>query len=226
MLIENEFPVSAPIDDLWAYLLDVEKIAPCMPGAELTEVIDDRNWKGRMKMKFGPVAMAFVGTVSMVERDDDEHRVALKAQGVESRGKGAASAKVTTWLEPGDDATTVRMQADITLQGLVAQVSRGMLPDISARLTQQFADCLQSSMMSAQSGSPAVGAPTGADRLGRPSASDVGDATPAPAQTRARAPAPEASISKPVGGLSLGLWAVFRAIARGIGRLFGRTYDD
>ena len=64
MLIENEFTVSTPPEVLWATLLDVEKIAPCMPGAELTEVIDDRNWKGRMKMKFGPVAMAFVGTVS------------------------------------------------------------------------------------------------------------------------------------------------------------------
>lgn len=191
MLIENEFSVAAPIDHLWAYLLDVEKIAPCMPGAELTEVIDENNWKGRMKMKFGPVAMVFAGTVTMVERDDDAHRVVLRAQGTESKGKGAASAHVTSWLEPGEGngrsngaATTVRMQADITLQGFVAQMSRGMLPDISARLTQQFADCLQSNMAAAEGASP-----------------------------------------RPVGGLSLGFWALIRAIGRGIGRLFGKRYD-
>ena len=64
MLIENEFRVPAPADDLWTFLLDVERIAPCMPGAELTDVVDERTWKGRMKMKFGPVAMAFAGTVT------------------------------------------------------------------------------------------------------------------------------------------------------------------
>lgn len=140
MLIENQFEVPAPVDGLWAHLLDVERVAPCMPGAELTETVDDRTWKGKVLMKFGPVSLSFAGTVSMEERDDDAHRVVLKAKGMEQKGKGAASANVTSWLEPGDGVTTVKMQADITLSGFVAQISRGMLPDISARLTQQFAD--------------------------------------------------------------------------------------
>jgi carbon monoxide dehydrogenase subunit G len=129
--------VVAPVDLLWSYLLDVEKIAPCMPGAELTEVVDDRNWKGKLNAKFGPVSLSFAGTVVMQERDDAAHRVSLAAKGMEQKGKGAANAKVTSWLEPGssDDTTTVKMQADITLTGAAAQLSRGLLPEISKKLT-------------------------------------------------------------------------------------------
>ena len=108
MLMENEFTVAAPIDFLWNYLLDVEKIAPCMPGAELTEVVDDKNWKGKLNAKFGPVSMSFAGTVTIESRDDAAHRVVLSAKGMEQKGKGAANAKVTSWLEPGpsDGVTT------------------------------------------------------------------------------------------------------------------------
>jgi uncharacterized protein len=148
VLIENEFRVPATPDESWAYLLDVERIAPCMPGAELTEVVDDRTWRGRMRMKLGPVAMTFSGTVTVKERDDEEHRIVLHAQGMESKGKGAANATVTSWLEPGEGETIVKMQADVTLSGFVAQVSRGLLPDVSSKLTQQFADCLQAGMSS------------------------------------------------------------------------------
>ena len=159
MQIENEFTVTAPADALWAYLLDVEKVAPCMPGAELTDTIDDRNWKGTVHAKFGPVSMSFAGTVTMEERDDTAHRVVLKAKGMEQKGKGAANASVTSWLEPTDDqaTTTVKMQADITLTGAAAQMSRGLLPEISKKLTQQFADCLQAGM-AAEAVAPAAGA--------------------------------------------------------------------
>ncbi len=152
MLIENEFTVAAPIEFLWNYLLDVEKIAPCMPGAELTEVVDDHNWKGKLNAKFGPVSMSFAGTVTIESRDDAAHRVVLSAKGMEQKGKGAANAKVTSWLEPGpgDGVTTVKMEADITLTGAAAQLSRGLLPEISKKLTQTFADCLQESMAAEQ----------------------------------------------------------------------------
>ncbi|HEX7248524.1 MAG TPA: SRPBCC family protein, partial [Actinomycetota bacterium] len=147
MLIENEFTVSTPIDELWAYLLDVERIAPCMPGAELTETVDDHTWKGKVSMKFGPVALAFAGTVEMTERDDTAHRAVLKAKGMEAKGKGAANAAVTSWLEPAADGrTTVKMTADITLTGAAAQLSRGLMPEISKKLTQQFADCLETTI--------------------------------------------------------------------------------
>ena len=97
MLIENAFTVARPVDEVWNYLLDVEKIAPCLPGAELTETIDDHTWKGKVNMKLGPVSMSFAGTVEMAERDDASHRVVLRARGTEQKGKGAADAKVTSW---------------------------------------------------------------------------------------------------------------------------------
>jgi carbon monoxide dehydrogenase subunit G len=195
MRIENEFTVAAPADALWAYLLDVEKIAPCMPGAELTDTIDDRNWKGIVHATFGPVSLSFAGTVSMEERDDAAHRVVLKAKGMEQKGKGAANASVTSWLEPAADpgSTTVKMQADITLAGAAAQMSRGLLPEISKKLTQQFADCLQTGM--------ALEATV-----------DGTEATEA-----SRAPV----AAKSVGGIGLGLAALWATIVGFFRRLFG-----
>jgi carbon monoxide dehydrogenase subunit G len=212
MLIENEFTVSTPPEVLWATLLDVEKIAPCMPGAELTEVVDDTNWKGKLNAKFGPVSMSFAGSVTMESRDDEAHRVVLKAKGMEAKGKGAANATVTSWLEAGDgDQTTVKMQADITLTGAAAQLSRGLLPEISKHLTQQFADCLQETM--AAEGAPAAapaaeGAPVVPGEA--PAASPA--ATPAAAKPAA---------AKPVGGIKLGFIAIWALIKNVFRKLFG-----
>ena len=205
MLIQNEFTVAAPIDFLWSYLLDVEKIAPCMPGAELTEIVDDHNWKGRLNAKFGPVSMSFAGTVTIESRDDTAHRVVLSAKGMEQKGKGAANAKVTSWLEPGptDGVTTVKMEADITLTGAAAQLSRGLLPEISKKLTQNFADCLQESMAAEQTtreGDAAAAATAGAGAAAAP-ASPV--------------------VAKPVGGIGLGIAAIWSIIANFFRKLFG-----
>ena len=205
MLIENGFTVAASPDVVWAYVLDVEKVAPCMPGAELTETVDDHNWKGKVLMAFGPVKMSFAGTVTLDEIDEVERRVRLHAKGTETRGKGAATAKVTSWLEPTDDGgTAVSMQADITLTGAAAQLSRGLLPEISKKLTQQFADCLQANLMAQ---TPPV---------------ETSEGTPvAPVPTPAPAAAPAPVTAKPVGGLRLGLTALGSAIAGFFKRLFG-----
>jgi len=205
MLIQNEFTVAAPIDFLWSYLLDVEKIAPCMPGAELTEIVDDHNWKGKLNAKFGPVSMSFAGTVTIESRDGTAHRVVLSAKGMEQKGKGAANAKVTSWLEPGptDGVTTVKMEADIALTGAAAQLSRGLLPEISKKLTQNFADCLQESMAAEQTtreGDAAAAATAGAGAAAAP-ASPV--------------------VAKPVGGIGLGIAAIWSIIANFFRKLFG-----
>jgi hypothetical protein len=130
----------------------------------------------------------------MEERDDAAHRVVLRAKGMEQKGKGAADASVTSWLEPGpsDGETTVHMQADITLSGAAAQMSRGLLPEISKKLTQQFADCLQATMAAAA----------------------------APESAGAAAAPPVAA--KPVGGIGLGLSALWASIAGFFRRLLGR----
>jgi uncharacterized protein len=192
MQIDNEFTVAAPIDRVWAYLLDVERVAPCMPGAELTEVVDDHTWKGKTSVKVGPVALSFAGTVVMQERDDAGHRVVLKAQGMEQRGKGAASASVVSQLVEVAGGTKVTMQADLTISGAVAQYGRGMIQDISQRLTGEFAACLERNITAEAASSP------GSAELAAP-----------------------AAVARPVKGFRLGLWAAWRAVARFFRRLFG-----
>jgi carbon monoxide dehydrogenase subunit G len=206
MLIEDSFTVRTPVDRLWSFIQDVERIAPCMPGAELTEIIDDRTWKGKVHVKFGPVQMAFSGTVVMEERDDVAHRAKLSAKGTEQRGKGVANAKVESWLEPAaDEGTTVHIRSDITITGAAAQMSRGLLPEISKLLTKQFADCLESKLN--EENSPAAPVANGPDST----ETGAGDAEPPPKS------APEA-----VGGFGLGLRAMWATIARFLSRLFGR----
>jgi carbon monoxide dehydrogenase subunit G len=204
MQIENEFTVAQPVEPLWAYLLDVEKIAPCMPGAELTEHVDDTTWKGKVNVAFGPVKLSFAGTVELRERDDTAHRVTLAAKGMEAKGKGAATANVTSWLEPVDASSTmVHMQADITLTGAAAQLSRGLLPEISKQMTQRFADCLQDSM----------GAPTSPDAPG---------ATVPDTDTAGAPAAPASPPAQHVGGIGLGLKAIWSIVAGWFRKLFGR----
>ena len=200
MEIENEFDVPAPIDHVWTYLLDVERVAPCMPGAELTEVVDDHTWKGKVNMKLGPVSLAFAGTVTMQERDDQARRIVLAAKGMEQKGKGAANASVTSWLEQGDGVTNVKMRADIHLTGTVAQLSRGLLPEVSRKLTQQFADCLLQSM--------------GAAEVRATESADLAAAVAAPVEATAR--------PKPIGGIRLGLAAIWTSIKGFFRRLFGK----
>jgi carbon monoxide dehydrogenase subunit G len=210
VLIENEFRATAPVEELWAFLLDVERIAPCMPGAELTEVVDDRTWKGRVSMKFGPVAMVFAGTVALQDRDDAAHRVVLSAKGMEQKGKGAANASVTSWLEPaGDGASVVRMRADISLTGAAAQLSRGLMPEVSRKLTQQFADCLEQTL--AASNIPAA---AGLNEGAAPAMPAEAASPPSPAAE----PPPAA---KPVGGIGLGLSAIWSIVRNFFRRLFG-----
>jgi carbon monoxide dehydrogenase subunit G len=202
VLIEDSFTVRTPVDRMWAVLQDVEQIAPCLPGAELTEAVDEKTWKGKVHVKFGPVQMAFSGTVVVDERDDVAHRAKLSAKGTEQRGKGAATAKVESWLEPaGDAGTTVHIKSDITITGAAAQLSRGLLPEVSKLLTKQFAECLEAKLQA-----------------------DTPPEAAASAATEAAEPTPKASPAPPkaVGGFGLGLRALWATIKRFFARLFGR----
>ena len=192
MQIENEFTVPAPIDEVWLHLLDVERVAPCMPGAELTESVDESTWKGKVNMRLGPVSLSFAGVVTMEDRDDAGHRVVLRAKGMEQKGKGAANASVTSWLETGENETTVKMVADVQLTGSVAQLSRGLLPEVSRKLTREFAECLRTSMLAGQT-----------ERA--TSATETAAPAPNPAT-------PVAEKAKPIRGLNLGLSAIWAKI--------------
>jgi uncharacterized protein len=206
VLIEDQFEVRAPVDQVWEYLLDVERVAPCMPGAELTEVVDDRTWKGRVNVKLGPVAMAFAGTVVLQARDDQAHRLELRADGREQRGKGAASATATASLQALEGGTRVELRTDLTITGAAAQYGRGMLGDISKRLTRDFARCLEENIGAAAS--------TAGESVADVSVGDVSVGT----KTGTEEEAPV----RPVQGLRLAAWAVWQAIVRFFRRLFSR----
>ena len=135
----NEFTVNRPIDEAWKILTDVERIAPCMPGATLEEIEGD-VFRGVVKVKLGAISTAFKGQASFVERDDDSHRAVLKGEGRDTTGKGNASALITARLEPVTDASTkCNVETDLHITGKVAQFGRGIMGDVSKKLMNQFA---------------------------------------------------------------------------------------
>ena len=135
----NEFTVNRPIDETWKVLTDVERIAPCMPGATLEEIEGD-VFRGVVKVKLGAISTAFKGQASFVERDDENHRAVLKGEGRDTTGKGNASALITARAEAIDDKTAkVFVETDLHITGKVAQFGRGIMGDVSKKLLNQFA---------------------------------------------------------------------------------------
>lgn len=140
--LQNDFTVPAPVNDVWAYFNDPQKVAPCLPGAELTEVVDPNNFKGRVKIKMGPVSLSFKGTLQVLSRNQASHTVTMKGVGGEEKGKGQAEANVTAVLTGSGNSTTVKINQDITMSGAVAQYGRGMMGDVVTVMMNQFAKCL------------------------------------------------------------------------------------
>jgi uncharacterized protein len=187
MELTNEFTVSAPIDETFAVLTDIEKIAPCLPGAQLTEVEGD-EYRGTVKVKVGPITASFKGTASLVERDEAAHRAVLKAQGRDTGGKGNANATITAVLEPTADGTHVKIDTDLNITGRVAQFGRGALADVSQKLIGQFAERLETDVLSGNGGGSASGAiADAADDPGQPA-----PAAPVESSSTAPTPAPDA----------------------------------
>jgi uncharacterized protein len=151
----NEFVVPRGIDETWAVLTDVERIAPAMPGAQLTGV-EDGQYNGTVKVKVGPVTAAYRGVASFRERDEASHHVVLDATGKESTGRGRAAAVVTADLVPEGDQTRVKVTTDLTISGPLAQFGRGAIAEVSARLLNQFVDNLKATVLDS---APAAAAP-------------------------------------------------------------------
>jgi len=153
MELSNDFTVNAPIDEAYTTLTDVERIAPCMPGAQLTEVEGD-VYRGLVKVKVGPITAQFKGQASFVEKDEQAHRAVLKAEGRDTGGRGNASALITAQLESVEaDVTKVSVVTDLTITGRVAQFGRGALADVSEKLLRQFVTNLETTVLTNGSGS-------------------------------------------------------------------------
>ena len=141
MQLENSFIVPVPIDDAWRVLLDIERIAPCMPGAALDSVTGD-DFTGRVKVKLGPINLTYAGKASFIEKDDVAHKAVIDARGKDQRGNGTAAAVVTAVLADEGSSTRVNVLTDLNITGRPAQFGRGVMTDVGNKLLGQFADRL------------------------------------------------------------------------------------
>ena len=159
MDLSHDFRVGVPVQRAWEVLTDVERIAPCLPGAQLQEVEGD-DYRGIVKVKVGPITAQYKGSASWVERDEAGHRAVLRAEGRETRGQGNASATITATLVPDGDGTSVTVATDLTITGKVAQFGRGVLADVSAKLLDQFVENLEATVLTDEA-APAEAVPVG-----------------------------------------------------------------
>ncbi len=196
MKLEHEFEVPASPDQTLELMLDAERVVPCMPGAKLLEVVDERHWKSELGIKLGPVGMQFLADVRMLELDEAAKTVKLGVSARDTRGKGGAEASVDSALSPaGEGGTKVAMATDLRFSGQAAQLGRpGVVKDVSNKLVGQFAECIKGQL----------------------------SAVP---EERAAAAEEAQEPQKPISGMSLAVHALVGAIKRlfGIGRERGET---
>jgi len=171
-LLNNDFLVSVPIEHAWAVLTDLERIAPCMPGAQLLEVEGD-EYRGVVKVKVGPITAQYKGTARILELDEAAHRAVLRAEGREARGQGSASATITATLDAVPTGTQVRIATELEISGKVAQFGRGVLGEVSGKLLDQFVKDLEANVLSDGGPAPVAGGGPPEAPAAAESASDV-----------------------------------------------------
>jgi carbon monoxide dehydrogenase subunit G len=200
MQLENKFTIAAPIADAWAALNNPETVAPCFPGATLTEYTGD-SFTGTVKVKLGPISLTYKGKGTYIDRDDANHKVVIDATGRDSRGNGTAAAKVTgTMKADGPDKTEVTMVTDMTITGRPAQFGRGVISDVADKIIGQFSSCLADKLADKQEAPAEPVTPATTAAPAAPTAGGVAAETPdatvpspmgtEPAQPAASTPAP------------------------------------
>jgi uncharacterized protein len=230
MKLEQTFEVQAPLAQVWEALNDLERVAPCLPGAAITGHDEDGTYHGTFTVRLGPMTAAYNGTIRIEDVDEAAHRATLKARGTDKRGQGGASATIVNTLTEHDGGTRVEAVTDFTITGRLAQFGRGgMMEDVSNRLLRDFANCLATRL--AERREPAAEVPSGAEvtagdaapeavaaaaqaPAGEPPPGPKPESTPPPAAT----PPPTAPAAQPLKGGSLFLSVLWERIKR----LFGR----
>src|SRR5246127_2826069 len=184
--LDNSFTVPVPPEQAWDVLLDVERIAPCMPGASVTAVEGDQI-EGQVKVKLGPLSLAYKGTAKFTDKDQENHTIAIEATGKETRGPGTASANVQAILKPGDatGSTLVSIHTSLNVTGRPAQFGRSLLPEVSGKLIAQFATNLEA--LTSPATAPPASEETAPPEADGTAADSSGEAKPAAAKP---APAP------------------------------------
>ena len=170
MKINNEFTVGAPIQQAWDTMLNLERIAPCLPGAAIQDEKEEGEYDGTMKVKIGPITANYKGTVKFEEVDEDNHRAVLQATGRDARGQGTASATIVSTLQEESDGTKVSVETDMKLTGRAAQFGRGIAQDVATKMLDQFASCLEEEI----TGGPEEGAAAAAGTAAQPTGEENG----------------------------------------------------
>jgi carbon monoxide dehydrogenase subunit G len=199
MRFENHFDVDAPLEEVWKALLDVERVAPTVPGARVLERTGEDSYKVAIKVKVGPMSMTYNGAVEITDRDPEAHRAVMRARAKESRGQGTADADVTMELGGDNGHTSATVITEVQLSGKVATMGQGVLQDVSGRLIGTFADNL-AAMLAGGGGEPAASEPAGgvAAAAVAPTGAPAQDAAPVPPPSR---PAPEPADALDLGSL-------------------------
>ena len=190
MKFENAFAVAAPIDEVYAALLDVERVAPCVPGAQVLERTGEDAYNVGIKVKVGPMSMTYRGSVEIIDRDAEAHRAVMSAKAKETRGQGTADARVQMELMPDDGATLGTINADVQLSGKAAAMGQGIINDVSARIVETFSQNL-AAMLAERPGEVAEAPPAAEPAAGEP---EAGGEAPSP---RPLAPPPPAPVAPP-----------------------------
>ncbi len=219
MKMTQSFEVAAPIATVWQALIDIERIAPCLPGASISEREEDGSYKGEFSVRLGPTTAAYRGVLKIAEADEANHRATLHARGTDKRGQGGATATIVNSMEAtAGGGTRVTADTDFVITGRLARFGRGgMIEDISKRLLRDFATCLQAQLEPAPEPGPGPGAATPAapERAVAGAAAPGAPPTAGPAVARAPAPgAPPTGQARPVQGLSLFLSVLWERIKR------------
>ncbi len=197
MKLEQSFEVDAPVERVWKALIDVEHVAPCLPGAEVTGHNDDGTWSGNFTMKIGPTTAAYRGTLHMDSLDEAAHTATMHANGTDKRGQGGAKAAITSRLtETEHGGTRVEVVTDYHITGKLARFGRGgMIEDISSRLLREFAQRLQDSLTDRPPASTVAPGAAGAAPEGEPRGAEPPPSPPPPVQADEAAVEPLNAIS-------------------------------
>jgi hypothetical protein len=207
MRLEQSFEVDAPPDQVWAALTDVPRVAPCLPGAEISDAGEDGTYHGTFSVRLGPATATYRGTLRMEQLDEAARVATMDAAGKDKRGQGGAKATIVSRMREENGKTHVDVETDLTITGRLAQFGRpGIIQDVSNRLMQNFANCLQASLAPREAEPDAVAEAGGVSETARVEAS--GAAPPAPAE--------------PVRGITLLFSVLWERVRKFFGRLFRR----
>jgi carbon monoxide dehydrogenase subunit G len=164
MKLQNDFLVDAPLDETWATLLDIQRVAQCLPGATLESDGSDGVYRGSMQVRLGPMTLAYKGTARMAEVEEDAHSATIEVKAKELKGQGTAAARIRNRLEPGaGGATHVMVETDLNITGRPAQFGRGIMEDVAGKMLGDFAKRLESEVLRGNGHAPAVVAPAAGD---------------------------------------------------------------